>query len=860
VAGFAGYGAWTARSERIAAEGKTKEATERLDQVTKEQAVRQAEAEQKVVMANRNVDRAKAQEKAAKLKEEGAKVQYQRAQQQTQRAEQQVAIANGTLERVNQEKEVATVAKAEAEMAKVAAENQLVVAQKSAEEAIGQQEIAIAEKHQAEAEVQVAQNTLAEAKQVTQIQRSSSLAISQIESQPMLALVNALESGQQLQTLVKQKAKNKGAVLINQKLALSDYPAFSPIYALNQILSTIPVRKIPTHQDAVLRMSWSEDGETLATGGWDGSVKLWTKTGGLLKILDAHKDKVLSLEWSVDGKILATGGEDGKVKLWTPTGELLKILDSHKARVSSTRWSRDGQILATASDQDGYVKLWTSIGNPISTFSTHEAGVGSMSWIGDEQTLGTISEEQNDLTRGVVKLWAGNGKLVKTLNLPDHSIKELSWSKTDKSLTTIGMPLSDGTVRLWTRDGKLVKLFKSSGISVITQASWSSDGQTLATGEANGSITLWTRDGNLVRTFQAQHQGQILSMDWNKDGRTLATGGSDGSVNLLATTSERRAVFSGITQGKKINMMSLAEDGQTLAINSDEDENIILLNTGALLKTFKTQKQDEINQLKIKVIKRFGTGFFVNSMSWNSNSQILTTYGNPTTKLWSRAGNAISTLDSSKKSTPFIGKWQSWSHDGEILATGLDDGTVKLESRTGELIKIFNAYQYTLDRMELHVDSVSWSPDGQILATINEIGQGKLWSRTGELIRTFDTEVLSPVMTWSADAQILFLGGVRGISLLATEDLDALLDRGCSWASSYLIGTPSTLQTLTACQTPARLRAASVNLFNDSKILAREGKIEAAIQGFTTAKQWDSSFMFDPVAKAKELAKAAKSK
>jgi WD40 repeat protein len=252
--------------------------------------------------------------------------------------------------------------------------------------------------------------------------------------------------------------------------------------------------------------------------------------------------------------------------------------------------------------------------------------------------------------------------------------------------------------------------------------------------------------------------------------------------------------------------------------------------------------------------------FTFNYTRWNSNSQILTTYGNPTTKLWSRAGNAISTLDSSKNSTPFIGRWQSWSHDGEILATGLDDGTVKLESRTGKLIKTFNAYQYTLDRMELHVYSVSWSPDGQILATINEIGQGKLWSRTGELIRTFDTEVLFPVMTWSADAQILFLGGVRGISLLATEDLDALLDRGCIRASSYLVGTPSTLQMLTACQTPERLRAASVNLVSDSEALARKGEIKAAIQGFTTAKQWDPSLTFDPVAKANELAKAAKSK
>jgi TIR domain len=100
-----------------------------------------------------------------------------------------------------------------------------------------------------------ADRQLAEAKQITQIEQGSISALRQLETQPVPALVSALEAGQQLQTLVQQKAQTKGAKLINQKLALADYPAYSPIYSLHQILSTIQTQEIPARQGSVSSVS-----------------------------------------------------------------------------------------------------------------------------------------------------------------------------------------------------------------------------------------------------------------------------------------------------------------------------------------------------------------------------------------------------------------------------------------------------------------------------------------------------------------------------------------------------------------------------------------------------------------------------
>jgi hypothetical protein len=179
----------------------------------------------------------------------------------------------------------------------------------------------------------------------------------------------------------------------------------------------------------------------------------------------------------------------------------------------------------------------------------------------------------------------------------------------------------------------------------------------------------------------------------------------------------------------------------------------------------------------------------------------------------------------------------SWSGDGQTLATGGDDGSVKLWNRDGSPIT-------TLDAQQGSVRSVSWSGDGQTLATGGLDGSVKLWNRDGSPITTLDAQqgrVRS--VSWSGDGQTLATGGDDGsVKLwpLNNLDLDQLLERGCNWLDTYLINTPLTLQTLTACQTPSRTRAAAANLVVDSEQLARRGEVDKAISGFATAKQWDS--------------------
>lgn len=284
---------------------------------------------------------------------------------------------------------------------------------------------------------------------------------------------------------------------------------------INGVMSwTLETRR---HRGAIYHVSISPDGKTLASGGLDGTIRLWdVETGKFLKCLLGHNSYVYRLAWSPDGNTLASAGAyDGSCGLWdVKTGVLRRAIRSKHGVVTYVAWSPNGRQIAFSTGNSGHMLLYDVVrGEFLNDDKEREVAIGAgivgLDWSPDGQVVAFVS------TNTPVSLW------------------QLSAVRQNKFLLTEG----DVSYSLaFSRDGKEVAVAGAKGIRIFDfetemvtrtiagpaySVAYSPDGKMLASAPQNGVVKLWeAATGKEIKTLTGS---ATSSLSWSADSKLLAT-------------------------------------------------------------------------------------------------------------------------------------------------------------------------------------------------------------------------------------------------------------------------------------------------------------------------------------------------
>lgn len=493
------------------------------------------------------------------------------------------------------------------------------------------------------------------------------------------------------------------------------------------------------HYGNVLGVKFSPDGEMIASGSQDNTIRLWKRNGSLSATLDekrgGHKGAVHAVAFSPDGQLLASASADRTIKLWKRDGTIMKTIEGDEDGVNAVVFSPDGQLIASGGN-DSTVKVWKQDGTLLRILKGHRTHVFSVAFSPDGQLIASGSRDNT------IKLWKRDGTLLRTMEGHGETVEAVVFSPDGQQIASGSR---DNTIKLWKLDDTSPKITFNGHEAPVYALAFTPDGRKIVSGSYDKTVRLWKLDGTLLMTLQG-HSDKVNAVDVHNEDKNLeiASGSDDNKVILWKPYSKLVKTLFGHR-----DVASAVDWSADVIVSGSWDKTIKLWKrNGTLLKTMQGH-EDSVTSVKISPNDRF----------------IVSGSLDGTVKIWRLDGKLLNTLRGHKGGVNSV----AISPNGKLIVSGSWDRTVKIWRLDGKLLNTLRGHNDV-------VEAVAISPDGKFIASGSADNNIKIWriddSGTLQSILTLkghDSLVLG--VDFSPDGRMLVSGsGNNTIKLWKTDE------------------------------------------------------------------------------------------
>jgi periodic tryptophan protein 2 len=309
-----------------------------------------------------------------------------------------------------------------------------------------------------------------------------------------------------------------------------EMPTFSNIHTLS------------ISQEKISSVAINPSGEWLAFGAKKlGQLLVWEwQSESYILKQQGHYFDMNTLAYATDGQTIATGGDDGKVKVWsTHSGFCFVTFSEHTAPISAVSFAKHGHVLFSASF-DGTLRAYDLMRYRNFRTFTSPSPV-QFSSLAVDPSGEVVAAGSTDSFE--VFLWSvQTGKLLDVLTGHEGPVSSLAFSPSGANQLISGS--WDRTIRVWNVFGRSHAVEPFALNSDVLAVACRPDGKEIAASTLDGQITFFDilqgKQTNVIEGRKDVSGGRKAD-----DRMTAANNASGKAYNSLAYTADGRCVLAG---------------------------------------------------------------------------------------------------------------------------------------------------------------------------------------------------------------------------------------------------------------------------------------------------------------------------